>query len=165
NEAVDESPLVEVTVQVEPSNDAPFTNHDIHVGTTSNVRGVSSSCGKRKMHPHVDSRGFQMESQSALHYHMPVDCTHVDIASCVRANRGLRRQSAQSISVDTQAKDLDNILEKWSDEHKKRRETGLKGEPKPDLTDVLISILEGSCKVEFQDPNCDTIIKTTFVVS
>ncbi|GKD14347.1 hypothetical protein Tco_1198754 [Tanacetum coccineum] len=32
----------------------------------------------------------------------PVDCTHVDIASCVGANRGLRRQCAQSISVHTQ---------------------------------------------------------------
>ncbi|GKC52289.1 hypothetical protein Tco_1075034, partial [Tanacetum coccineum] len=114
SQAVDESPHVEVTAQVEPSNDAPFTNHDIHVGTASNVRGVSSSCGKQKMHPHVDSRSW------------------------VGANRGLRRQSAQSISVDTQ------------DEHKKRRETGLKGETKPDLTDILISILEGSCKVEFQ---------------
>nr|GEX95296.1 cytochrome P450 82A2 [Tanacetum cinerariifolium] len=73
----------------------------------------------------------------------PVDCTHADIASCVGANCGLCRQSVQSISVDTQANDLDNILEKWSDEHKEWRETGLKGETKPDLTCVLISILEG----------------------
>ncbi|GJR64469.1 hypothetical protein Tco_0010534 [Tanacetum coccineum] len=51
------------------------------------------------------------------------------------------------------AKDLDNILEKWSDEHKKRRETGLKGEPKPDLTDVLISILEGDDKNKFKQPH------------
>nr|GEY15504.1 cytochrome P450 82A2 [Tanacetum cinerariifolium] len=82
----------------------------------------------------------------------PVDCTHADIANCVGANRGLHRQSAQSISVDTQ------------DEHKKRKETGLKGKTKPDLTNVLISILDGSCKVEFQDLDCNTIIKTTFVI-
>ncbi|GJW36056.1 hypothetical protein Tco_0058976 [Tanacetum coccineum] len=83
----------------------------------------------------------------------PVDCTHADIASCVGANRGLRRQSAQFISVDTQAKDLENILEKWSDEHKKRRETGLKGETKPDLTGVLISILEGHNENKFKQPH------------
>nr|GEV61545.1 hypothetical protein [Tanacetum cinerariifolium] len=115
SQAVDELPHVEVTAQAE-------------------------LCGKRKMHPHVDSRGFQMESLLCI-ITCPVDYTHVDIASCVGANRGLRRQSAQSISVDTQ------------DEHKKQRETGLKGETKPYLTDVLISIPEGHDKNEFKQPH------------
>nr|GEY76094.1 cytochrome P450 [Tanacetum cinerariifolium] len=37
------------------------------------------------------------------------------------------------------AMNLDNILERWSDEHKKRRDTGLKGESKPYFTYAIES--------------------------
>nr|GEV52344.1 helitron helicase-like domain-containing protein [Tanacetum cinerariifolium] len=90
-------------------------------GTTSNVRSVSSGCGKRKMHPEVDSRGSQMESQSALHNLSPpssIDCTDADIAICVDANHGLYRQSGQSISVDTQ--NLGELNASWSQYKRKR---------------------------------------------
>ncbi|GJZ08941.1 hypothetical protein Tco_0543224 [Tanacetum coccineum] len=44
------------------------------------MRGASSSHGKRKTHSGVDSRGFQMESPSALHNHRPpssIDCSEL----------------------------------------------------------------------------------------
>ncbi|GKB30291.1 hypothetical protein Tco_0869692 [Tanacetum coccineum] len=59
----------------------------------TNMRGPSSSHGKRKTHSGVDSRGFQIESPSALYNQRPpslIDCSVADIASCVK----------DSISVD-----------------------------------------------------------------
>ncbi|PWA57887.1 cytochrome P450 82A2 [Artemisia annua] len=71
------------------------------------------------------------------------------------------REKAMKLS----AKDLDNILEEWLDEHKKRRETGLKGESKPDFMDVLISILEASLLQGFElmKPSTEPIDMTASV--
>ncbi|GKD60398.1 probable linoleate 9S-lipoxygenase 5 [Tanacetum coccineum] len=75
-------------------------------GAATNVHSVSSSRGKRKMHPKVDSRGFLMESRSTLRNQSPpssIDYTNADNARCVDANHGLCSHSAQSISIDTQS--------------------------------------------------------------
>ncbi|GKA03214.1 cytochrome P450 CYP82D47-like protein [Tanacetum coccineum] len=46
------------------------------------------------------------------------------------------------------AKNLDNILERWSNEHKKRRDTRLKGESKPDLMYTVTAIESSKQQLE-----------------
>ncbi|GJT53724.1 NB-ARC domains-containing protein [Tanacetum coccineum] len=51
-------------------------------GTSSNVRGTSSSCGKRKPQPQLDSYGFQMQRES--------DARNISVNSTLPASRDVK---------------------------------------------------------------------------
>ncbi|KAK1433534.1 hypothetical protein QVD17_10445 [Tagetes erecta] len=59
------------------------------------------------------------------------------------------------------AKDMDDIIEGWLIEHKKRREHN---DVKKDFMDILISIVENASKDEFPGYDRDTIIRSTSLV-
>jgi cytochrome P450 len=59
------------------------------------------------------------------------------------------------------AKEMDDIIEGWLKEHKKRRESN---EVKQDFMDILISVVEGASKDEFPGYDHDTIIRSTSLV-
>ncbi|KAK9066706.1 hypothetical protein SSX86_014029 [Deinandra increscens subsp. villosa] len=59
------------------------------------------------------------------------------------------------------AKELDDIIEGWLQEHKKRIESGKQKEEKQDFMDILISIVEGASKDEFPGYDQDTVIRST----
>lgn len=62
------------------------------------------------------------------------------------------------------AKEMDDILQGWLDEHKKRRDSTKQYEGTQDFMDVLISVLEGASKEEYPGFDHDTIIKATSLV-
>ncbi|KAJ0527340.1 putative cytochrome P450 [Helianthus annuus] len=59
------------------------------------------------------------------------------------------------------AKEMDDIIERWLNEHKQRRESN---EVKQDFMDILISIVEAASKDEFPGYDRDTVIRSTSLV-
>ncbi|GJZ76334.1 40S ribosomal protein S3a-like protein, partial [Tanacetum coccineum] len=103
--------IVEVTSQVEPSNDAACSNRDIHVGMSFGFkcadRIVDTAHTKyahlQEQHP-MFAEALQVvgnERRTLTLIHQSKDA---DIASRVRANCGLCSHYTQSVSVDTQGK-------------------------------------------------------------
>ncbi|KAK9066707.1 hypothetical protein SSX86_014030 [Deinandra increscens subsp. villosa] len=67
--------------------------------------------------------------------------------------------------MEVAAKEMDDIIEGWLQEHRKKRESGEKNEGKQDFLDILISIGEGSSTEAFpRDFDRDTIIRSTSLV-
>ncbi|KAJ0790912.1 putative cytochrome P450 [Helianthus annuus] len=59
------------------------------------------------------------------------------------------------------AKEMDDIIERWLNEHRQRRESN---EVKQDFMDILISIVEAASKDEFPGYDRDTVIRSTCLV-
>ncbi|KAI3726706.1 hypothetical protein L1987_66506 [Smallanthus sonchifolius] len=62
------------------------------------------------------------------------------------------------------AKEMDEVIDGWLKEHKKRREFKEQNEGRQDFMDTLISIVEGASKDEFPGYDHDTIIRSTSLV-
>nr|QPN72038.1 cytochrome P540 [Stevia rebaudiana] len=59
------------------------------------------------------------------------------------------------------AKDMDDIIEVWLDDHKKRRASGKLNEENPDYMDTLLNIVENASKDEFGGYDNDTLVKAS----
>ncbi|GJV37119.1 zinc finger BED domain-containing protein DAYSLEEPER [Tanacetum coccineum] len=113
--------IVEVTSQVEPSNDAACSNRDIHVGMSFGFkcadRIVDTAHTKyahlQEQHP-MFAEALQVvgnERRTLTLIHQSKDA---DIASRVRANCGLCSHYTQSVSVDTQGSESGRKLHTYA---------------------------------------------------